>query len=166
MKLHALKPSRRQAGILLTECLVYIAVFTLLFAIATSAFYICWDHTRATVAVTDNIENALRAGERWRADIRNATGKIEVHPEAGGETVRIPETGKDILYHFKSGELRRQVSTLEFSELLLPRVKVSEMKTDARGIVNAWRWELELMPVHKETSLPLRFTFEAVPASS
>ena len=158
--------SRRQAGILLTECLVYIAVFTVLFAIAMSAFYICWDHAHATVAVADNIENALRAGERWRADVRNATGKIEVQSEADGETVRIPETGKEIVYHFRSGELRRQVSTSGFSELLLPKVKISEMQMDTRGLITAWRWELELMPVHKATSPPLRFTFEAVPSQT
>jgi hypothetical protein len=35
------------------------------------------------------------------------------------------------------------------------------MKTEARGSVTAWRWELELTERRKETHLPLRFTFEA-----
>ena len=108
---------------MLTECLVYIAVFTILFGIATSAFYFCWDHTRAVVYATDNIENALRAGERWRADIRNATGPIAVQTASDGETVRIPEAGKEVVYRFYDGEIRRQVGASDFSELLLPRVK-------------------------------------------
>jgi hypothetical protein len=165
MKTMVLQPTRRrQSGILLTECLVYMAVFVILFGIATSAFFLCLEHTRGIVAATNNIENAQRAGERWRADIRRATGKIEVKTDADGETVRIPETGKDILYHFAAGQLRREVTSPQYSEVLLPGVKNSGMTTDPRGIVTAWRWELELMPVHKE-SLPLRFTFEAVPAS-
>jgi hypothetical protein len=36
------------------------------------------------------------------------------------------------------------------------------MKLNARGIVTAWRWELELLPRRKEAHLPLLFTFEAV----
>jgi hypothetical protein len=153
--------ARRQAGIMLVECLAYIAVFAIPLGGATTVFYYCWDHTQAVIYATDDISSALRAGERWRADVRNATGTISVATTATGEDVKIPEGEKEILYHFDSGEMHRQVSSTEFSELLLPKVKMSQMKLDARGEVRAWRWELELNPRHKETNLPLRFTFEA-----
>ena len=64
---------RRQAGVLLVECLVYIAVFGVLLGGGTAVFYFCWDHTQAMVYTTDEITSALHAGERWRADVRAAT---------------------------------------------------------------------------------------------
>ena len=152
---------RRQAGILLIECMVYISVFAILLGIGTAAFYFCWDHTRAVIYATDDIASALRTGERWRADVRGATGKISVETTATGELVRIPETEKEIVYRFESGEVRREIPALKNSQLLLPKVKISQMKADARGTVSAWRWELELTPRRKETQLPLLFTFEA-----
>jgi hypothetical protein len=151
----------RQAGILLTECLVYIAVFAILLGIGTAAFYFCWDHTRAVIYDTEDIAAALRAGEHWRADVRAATGKISVEATTAGEVVRIPETGKEIVYRFDADEMRRETSVANNSQLLLPKVKVSEMKPETRGTVSAWRWELELTPRRKDAQLPLRFTFEA-----
>ena len=153
---------QRQAGILLTECLVYVAVFVILLGIGTAAFYFCWDHSKAVVMATDDITSALRAGERWRADVRTATGNISVEKTTDGEVVRIPTKEKDIFYRFESGGVRREVSGLNNSQLLLPKVKTSQMRAEARNTVNAWRWELELTQRRKETHLPLLFTFEAV----
>ena len=152
---------RRQAGILLMECLVYMSVFAILLGIGTAAFYYCWDHTRAVVFTTGEIESALHTGERWRADVRSATGTISVETTAAGETVRIPKANGEIRYRFENGELRREMSGGQVSWLLLPKVKASEMKTELRAGVTAWRWELELTPRRKEAALPLRFTFEA-----
>lgn len=153
--------SSSAAGMFLTECLVYIAVFAILLGIGTVAFYFCWDHSRALIYATDDITAALRAGECWRADIRSATGTISVEMTASGETVKIPAGAKEILYRFASGEVRRQVASSNFSELLLPKVKSSQMKMDVHGNVTAWRWELELAQRRSETHLPLLFTFEA-----
>jgi hypothetical protein len=156
-----ISPQRAEAGILLMECLVYLAVFTILFGIGTAAFYFCWDHTKAVVYAMDDIASALHAGERWRADVRGASGTISVEATAAGELVRIPETDKEIIYSYESGELRREISTMKNFQVLLPKVKISEMKAEERGAVTAWRWELELAERRQETHLPLRFTFEA-----
>ena len=156
-----LSSTRRAAGILLVECLVYIAVFAILLGIGTAVFYFCWDHTRAVISATNDIESALRVGERWRADVRGATGKISVESTPAGELVRIPEKETEIVYRFESGEVRRKISTLKNSQLVLPKVKTSRMETEVRGGVTAWRWELELTPRRNEARLPLRFTFEA-----
>jgi hypothetical protein len=152
---------RRQAGILLVECLVYIAVFGILVGGGTAVFYFCWDHSKAVILATDDIAAALRAGERWRADVRAATGNISVVTTPTGELVRIPELKKEILYRFESNAVRREIPALHYSWLLLPKVKSSQTTADARGSVSAWRWELELQERRKETHLPLRFTFEA-----
>jgi len=152
----------RSAGVSLIECLVYIAVFSILLGVGTAAFFFCWDHTRAVIYATNDIETALRAGERWRADVRASTGVISVESTEKGHVVTIPEGAKEIVYRFANGELRRQTAPENVSQLLLPRVKISQMQSDPRGNVAAWRWELELNERRKETHLPIVFTFEAV----
>jgi hypothetical protein len=149
------------AGYLLIECLVYLGVFTILLGIGYGAFYVCWDYSKALHYATDDITAALHAGERWRADIRNATGKITVETMPEGEILWIPCGTNEVLYHFQAGEIRRQVASSGFSESLLPAVKASQMVMDARGPVSAWRWDLELKSRRKEARLPLLFTFEA-----
>jgi uncharacterized protein YndB with AHSA1/START domain len=162
MKLpRTISKTRRMAGILLVECLVYFAVFAILTGIGMGAFYLCLDHSKALIYATDDISAALRAGERWRADVRGATGKISVESTATGELVRMTEPDKEIVYRFESGELRREISTLKNSQLVLQNVNASQMRTESRGGVTAWRWELVLNERRPETQLPLLFTFEA-----
>ena len=156
--------SRRQAGVMLIECLVYIAVFGILLGGGTAAFYFCWDHAKALTYATNDIAAALRAGEHWRADVRAATGNISIATTTTGEVVRIPETNKEVIYRLESGEMRREIPVMHQSQLLLPKVKNSKMTVEPRGSVSAWRWELELTERRKETHLPLLFTFEAAQA--
>ena len=140
MKLSStLSRCRRQSGILLMECLVYISVFAILLGIGTAAFYFCWGHTQAVIYATDDIAIALRAGERWRADVRGATGKISVETTADGEVVRLSEADKEIIYRFESGAVRREISTLKSPQLLLSKVKTSQMQAEARDGVTAGR---------------------------
>ena len=152
---------RDQAGYLLIECLVYLSVIVVILGLGTGAFYVCWDHSKALHYATDDINAALHAGERWRTDIRNATGQITVKTTAEGEQLRIPGPAGGIIYSVRDGEVRRQMASSDFSELLLPKVQASQMLAETRGPVVAWRWELELTPHRKETRLPLLFTFEA-----
>jgi Tfp pilus assembly protein FimT len=153
--------SRRIAGIMLTECLVYLAIFSLLTGIGLAAFYLCWNNSQALVFATDDIGAALRAGERWRADVRNATGTISLEPSAAGERVRIPGRDKLVVYRFETGGMYREVQAGKTSELLLPRIDNSHMSAAARNGVTAWRWELQLKSRRQEAQLPLLFTFEA-----
>ena len=153
--------ARDTSGMFLLECLMYIAVFAIVLGGATTAFYFCLGPLGSADVTTDNIASVLRTGERWRADVRAATGKITVQTNATGEVVRIPEGARVVSYRFESGEISRQFSATAQPLLLLANVKTSQMTMDARGGVRAWRWELELAPARKETHLPLRFTFEA-----
>jgi hypothetical protein len=153
--------ARRTAGILLTECLVYLAVFSILLGIGTAAFYFCWDHTRAVIFTANEVETALRAGEHWRADVRAATGKISVATTTDGATMTIPAGRKKIIYRFAAGELRREISPQNLSQAVLAKVKSSEMKAAGHDGVTAWQWELELTPRREEGHFPLLFTFEA-----
>jgi len=153
--------TRAQTGVLLVECIVYIAIFAIVMGLGLATFYLCWDDSKALLYATDDMAAALRAGERWRADVRNATGKITVETTAREELLRIPHGTNAILYRFSAGEVHRQLASSDYSEALLPTVESSQMVMDPRGPVSAWRWELELKSRRKETHLPLRFTFEA-----
>lgn len=152
---------RSQAGLTLIECMVYLAVFVILAGIASGSFYVCWDGYRALISTTDDVTAALRAGERWRADVRGASGTIRVETTSSGQVVTIPEDGKEIIYSFDSKGLRRQAGPGGFSLVVLSKVKSSEMKCETRGSVRAWQWELELPERRKGPHLPLLFTFEA-----
>lgn len=157
----ALRFTRSRAGITLIECMVYIAVFMILSGVAMGTFYLSWFHSKSLISATDDISAALTTGERWRADVRHATGAITVETTASGETMKIPEGETEIIYRFESGELRRQIGSANFNSFPFTKVISSEMKLDTRGNVTAWRWELELAQRRKETHLPLLFTFEA-----
>ena len=166
MKLRPDISKAQSAGILLVECIVYIAVFFVLLGIATSAFYIFWDHSSALVGATSDISFALRAGERWRADVRSATGKISVETNSSGELLRIPSGKDQIFYSFHDGTIRRKLASSDSAQVLFEKVKVSEMETAARGGVAAWRWELELQSPPRQKQTPLAFTFEAATVSA
>jgi Tfp pilus assembly protein FimT len=73
---------RIQVGYLLMECIVYMAVFAIITGVGMATFYLCWDDSKALLYATDDIAAALHAGERWRADIRSATGKITIETTA------------------------------------------------------------------------------------
>jgi Tfp pilus assembly protein FimT len=154
---------RRSAGILLVECVTYIAVFAILTGVATAAFYLCWDDSKAVVYATDDIAAALRAGERWRQDIRGATGDITTTTETDGtgETLRIPTGQQGVLYRFEKGGVYREDPQHHQAQLVLPTVNSSRMLRENRQGVTAWRWELDLTVRRQETHLPLLFTFEA-----
>lgn len=153
--------ARVRTGYLLLECLVYIAVFAIITGFGLATFYLCWDNSKALRYTTDDIVAALRAGERWRADIRGATGTITVEHTAAGELLRIPSGTNEIRYRFTAGEIRRQSGSSVFAESRLTAVGTSQMVMDRRGPVNAWRWELELEPHRGITQVPLQFSFEA-----
>jgi hypothetical protein len=156
---------RHRTGVVLLECLVYVVVFAILLGLGTAAFYFCWDHTRATIGTTSEIAAALHAGETWRADIRAATGKISVTATPEGELVEIPARTGKVIYRFTSGELRREIPTLNRSHVLVEKTLASAMWAEPREGVSAWRWELELTPPRHEQPFPLQFIFEAVPTT-
>jgi hypothetical protein len=155
---------RRSAGIMLVQCLVYFTVFAILAGVGTAAFYVCWDNANALFYATDDINSALWAGERWRADVRATTGQPAVEQSPAGQVMRIPEREGEIVYRFEAGELRREIPSAHVSQLLLPSVKTSQMSREGRDGVAAWRWELDVKVRRPQSQLPLLFTFETVQA--
>lgn len=163
MKFHQIIPRARFiSGTFLIELMVYLAVLVILVGIAMGAFYVCWSGFDSTIQTSDDISAALRAGERWRADVRGTTGTISVETTTSGQVVKIPKDGGQIAYSFDSGEIRRQAGSNASPQVILPKVKSSEMKSDVRDGVTAWQWELELPERERGPHVPMLFTFKAV----
>lgn len=160
MKLkHSRSISRR--GITLIECIVYFAVFLILTGYATVSFYLLWDNSTALGYTADNVNSALRAGEMWRADIRNATGRIHTENSADGALLKIPAGKDEIIYRFSGDSVWRKSAAAGSPVLVLSHVKASEMQSDNRHQIQAWKWDLEMIPHRARARVPLLFTFEA-----
>lgn len=155
----------RQRGILLVECLVYIAAFGLITAAAFAAFYRGLDHTRHLQRNTDDIARSLRAGERWRADVRSATGPLKLEAAPAGQSLSIPQPNGAITYFFVTNAVVRWTDPAGRAETLLPAVSDSQFTADRLGEVASWRWELELATPLRIVHVRPRFSFQAVPGN-
>jgi len=153
---------RKQRGISLIECMVYLTVFAVLISGAMVSFFLMLDNSTALRYNANDINRALQAGERWRADVRGATGKIQSTSSANGLVVVIPHGKTAISYRFSDGTLWRQSMAAAPWVTALDRVKKSQMEATARNQVKAWTWELELAPHKARAKVPLTFSFEAV----
>ena len=145
------------------ECLVYIGLFALLLGLGTVAFYRCFDNMNGLRRNADDITRAVHAGELWRNDIRAAARAIQL--DESNQTIRIPQRDREVFYRFAEMQVFRKTGAEAPWLALLARVKGSQMTSDPRTHVTAWRWELELQSARKDSRLRPLFTFIAVPDS-
>ena len=144
----------------LIEMLVYIAVLAVVLTLSYAAYYRYDLYTRDLRRNADDIVRTMRAGERWRDDVRNATAP----PHAIENGVAIPHQSGEIDYVFADGTVWRQVAGVR--SIALRQVKASTISLDHCQHVDAWRWELELTSPKKRVLLRPLFTFTAVPGRS
>jgi prepilin-type N-terminal cleavage/methylation domain-containing protein len=164
MKTRRSKQTKR--GFTIIECLVYISVLGVILAISSAAFYRCWDDNKAVSRDGDDIVRTLKAGENWRADLRSATGPIQIAMAGSEQTMRIPCGDRELTYSFADGEVRKRSGKDRPWNVVLPRVKSSQMQNERRDQVTAWRWEVELASARKHAKVHPLFLFEAVPGNS
>lgn len=162
----AVKTLRRNhsgnAAITLIECLTYIALFFVVAGLAFAAYYRMEEETRGLSRNAGDISAALRAGERWRADLRLATVPLQIE---NGSVIRIAQKTGEVRYEFRDGAMWRQSAGQPQPILVLERVKSSSMRPDRRQRVTAWRWELELQTRRVQASVRPLFTFIGVPGT-
>ena len=164
---HSAESSATMArGFSLIECLVYVAAFALVTSLAFSAYYRTSESSRLASRTANDITAAMRAGERWREDIRTATGRVWIVEADGGQMLHISNQSGGTLYRFANGALARQTNSDSGWATLLTGVKTSRMELDRRAKVSAWRWELELNARQKSPRVLPLFTFEAVPTAA
>lgn len=152
-------PARRTRGITLIECLVYIGALAVVLGMGMAAYQSSLDHTISLRRNTDDITQALSAGEYWRADIRAATQPPRFDETA--QILHIPQAKGEVAYQFSEEQVSRRGSADGVWTVILPRVQQSEMIRDARAQVTAWRWELELRSYRLEVMIRPLFTFTA-----
>ena len=139
------------------EAMVYIALVGVILVLATAVFDKGMRESAGVQRNVADIERALKAGERWRADVRAATAGIEV----SGERMVIPQKNGSVVYEMGTNQVRR-VEGERRVEVFLANVQGSKMIEERRGKVVGWRWELELERRRKEARVRPLFTFMAV----
>jgi len=154
---------RSTAAYLLSECLIYLGVFTLIVGLGFSAFYRTLEYSRDLRRNADDIVRALKAGERWRDDIRRATTQPRVVPGDRVTILEIPQASGVVSYTFDGRSLWRKTTQRETAEEIIPGVKASQMQRDSRAHVKSWLWEVELSSRKKTPRVRPLFTFQAVP---
>jgi hypothetical protein len=146
-------------GIMLMECIVYLSVFFLVAGLALAAFYRALDFTRALRRTSGEISLALDAGERWRADLRAATGPVRVTENDGINALHIPRGADETVYSVSDGGVRRRAGRQSPEVQVLSGIKNARFVRDQREHVIAWRWELELKTNLKAARLRPLFSF-------
>jgi hypothetical protein len=146
---------KRTQAYTLIECITYVAVLAIVLNLGFTAYFRCQLNAAHLRRNADDITSALRAGERWRTDIRKAVSSTR--STSGG--LVIPQRDGDVTYEVADGTVWRQTTQSRIA--ILKQVKNSVMQTEVRGQVHAWRWELELATPQKAVQMRPLFTFEA-----
>ena len=150
---------RASRGITLIECLAYIVLLGAITGVATVALGRLWGTTGRMARSGDALAAALRAGERWRADIRDARGPVEAMADGAG--CRIPGASGAIEWRWHDGLVWRRGSGAEV--VWLGPVVASTMASEARDGVLAWRWEFLMAPESAKSRFEPWHGFVAVP---
>ena len=156
---------RKEAGILLLECLVYMSILALLLGFAFTAF---WHFQTQSIYLRRNVEDisrALHAGEQWRDDIHKSA-QVEVLQEEKSTIYRLAQPEHEILYSFAGGSVwRKELPEGQWIKWL-QNVNSSEMRVEQGAFTSAWIWELELKTAQKTVRLKPLFSFVAVPGGN
>ncbi len=153
-----LQPSIR--GFSLIECMVYLSVFAAVSTLSVMAFLHCQRNSAALRRNADDVIRSLKAGERWRKDVRAATGAPRLATQDGCEELHLPGAGGEVVYFFKESAVWRKSRGTPVR--VLRGVKSSQMLRDPGAQVMSWRWEIELQGIQKEIRVRPLFTFQTV----
>ena len=156
------RPGKTIAGIMLIECVAYIAILAVIMGLSYGAYYRTVASSSGMRRNAADITKALQCGERWRDDVRNATGDLSVSQTDQRQVVSIPQKSGEVIYSFENGAIQRSSDGKTWNPILR-NVKASQIYQDKRKQGVAWRWEVELNSVKKAKVRPL-FTFQAVTA--
>jgi len=157
MKIFALH-RKQDSGIMLLECLTYLAGLMVVMGLAYGAYYRCVVSSTGMRKNGTDITKVLQSGERWREDVRNASGNLSVTKANERQTVRIPQKSGTVIYVFENGTVKRSGDEKKWISIL-SNVKASRFEKEERKQVVAWRWEVELN-ARKESKMRPLFTFQ------
>jgi len=153
----------KSRGLMLIECLVYMGMWFTVLGCAMTMFYAAYVNTKQLSRNTDDIVRVLKAGERWRADVRATAPSTTSEASEFGEDeeLTLRQASGWVKYRFEGGRaLRRTQRDPDWREVL-NGVKSSHMLREDRGGVSVWRWEIELLTHAKRPVTRPLFTFLA-----
>ncbi|HPD17716.1 MAG TPA: prepilin-type N-terminal cleavage/methylation domain-containing protein [Planctomycetota bacterium] len=153
--------ANRERGFTLMEVMTYIAVLGVMTTVAWLAYYACVAHSLDLLRNVDDITRAVKAGERWREDVRRAIAPLRVADGA----LHIPQAEGEVVYRLAGAAVTRRGPEDPAPRPFLARVNASRMERDAGKAVASWRWEVELTGRERARLRPL-FTFRAVPTAA
>ena len=78
------------------------------------------------------------------------------------QVLKIPTGSRIISYRFEGNSVFRRTANDSPWIMVLSRVKTSQMEAGHRNSINAWQWDVELIPRHTKAKTRQWFTFEAV----
>ena len=155
---------RNDSGIMLLECLVYIAVLSVVLGLAIMLFHRSFNHSRRLQKNLGQISAVLNAGEDWREDIRATTNRALLPAiEPTVRSWKIETTNGPVIYQLRSDATLWRLEENQDRELLMLRqVKELSWSQESRGSLLIHRWELELRSDREDRRFRPLFTFQAV----
>lgn len=159
-----LNRQRRQAGLMLEECLVYLSIWMVVSGLAFAAYYRVLDNTTRLRRNAADIARAVNAGERWRQDVRQSPGPVRLIVVDGAveQALHLPRGSEETIYFFTGTNVLRRTREDAPWTVALAGVKSSQMIHERRGPIQTLRWEVELTVGLKKPIVQPLFTFLAV----
>lgn len=155
-------PGPASRGIMLLECLVYLSVVMLLVGLAMAAFYAGWDSHRHLQKACHDIEQVLRAGNHWRAEVRSSVGPPRLENDDAGQRMVLALPSGTVEYRFATnGVFRRDGGRTNWTRWM-GSLAATSLVPESRERVMTWRWELELARRGRDKKIVPLFTFLAV----
>jgi len=152
---------RGRRGIMLVECLIYLAITALLVGLGMAWFIRCLNAASDLSRNADEIARTLSVGERWRADLRRATAPPRLAPDNSAEFI-IPQAKGPVTYLVADDAIWRRDAPDVAWIRLLERVTHAEWNSDQRGAVTAWHFDLQLKSRKPNARLRPLFSFVGV----
>jgi len=152
---------RPRKGMMLVDCLIYLAISSLLIGLGIALFLRCLGAATELSHNADDIAGALTLGEQWRADLRRANA--EPHPtRPGAADLIIPGAKGTIAYRLLNGAIWRQESGDAAWTRLLDRVVRVEWTPEDRSRVIAWHMDIEMKTKKRHIHVRPLFSFVGV----
>lgn len=140
--------------------MIYISLLAVIFALSYKALYRVMDNSKSLRKNAEQIIACLRAGEQWRADIRNA-GNIAA-PPSDPAGLKIQQKNGEIVYRLSEASDLVRVDPEKGAQVLLTGVKTLEWIKEARKEISVWRLEIELKSARDNPKARPLFSFISV----
>lgn len=153
-----MKSAHANSGFMLVEALIYIGVLSVVLTLCILTLNRGHQSARDLRRNAADIERTLKAGERWREDVRAAVEAPTVSED--GRVVAIRQANATVRYEFSDGRVWREQD--KSRRVTLDRVQGSQFLLDKRTHVTALRWEIELATAQRVVRVRPLFTCAAV----